>query len=586
METLLKEIYNDTVHITDGKVADYIPQLAEVNPEMYGVAFCDMNGNISTVGDSENAFCLQSCVKPLNYCLARAQEASDLNAPTTHNHVGFEPSGVAFNAFVMNREGLPHNPLINSGAMMTCALIAANREPSARFDMLQKFICRLSGFGGHAIGYDNSVYLSEKVHADRNISLAYYMRENKAFPGEPTQSELMDHLDLYFQSCSLTATCRTMAAIAGTLANHGKSPVSGETVLQPEIVMDALSIMFMCGMYDFSGQFAFNIGLPAKSGVAGALLIVIPNVGGICTWSPRLDELGNSVRGVAFCNELAKRTKYAYHIFRTLNNSGKIQQQGEDEDDVSNIRSMETFTHRIIHACSVDDLTTIKKLVEYGTKKFCKGDDLPEAVSKTLVDSADYDRRTCMHLAAAEGHEETVRYLVGHKASLHPKDRWGNTPMHEVRKAIRHLDKVHNTPGFIPSKEEDDLRERYKAIFFILSMGGENELESDPQMVRSRSGSQSVHDEWAYLSRNNSTDNLPEMADTKNLGGIMKNGVITSHLGPIAEVKVPIATATRAESTPSTDAEHSSPHGTPGSHVKMQHRQSMAGQPQFEVKSM
>ena len=270
-------------------------------------SLCDLNGNIMAVGDSENHFCLQSCVKPLNYCLARAQRS----CPRCSYHAqpcGLRAFGCGLQRLCDEPRGPSHNPLINSGAMMTAALIAADCEPSARFDMLKKFICRLSGFGGHAIGYDNSVYLSEKVHADRNISLAYYMRENKAFPGEPTQSELMEHLDLYFQACSLTATCRTMAAIAATLANHGKSPVSGETILEPEIVMDALSIMFMCGMYDFSGQFAFSIGLPAKSGVAGALLIVIPNVGGICTWSPRLDELGNSVRGVAFCNELAKRT--------------------------------------------------------------------------------------------------------------------------------------------------------------------------------------------------------------------------------------------------------------------------------------
>lgn len=586
METLIREIYEETLHINDGKVADYIPQLAEVNPEMYGVAFCDLNGNISAIGDSENAFCLQSCVKPLNYCLARGQEASDPKAPVTHNHVGFEPSGVAFNAFVMNREGLPHNPLINSGAMMTCSLIAADREPSARFDMLQKFICRLSGFGGHAIGYDNSVYLSEKCHADRNISLAYYMRENKAFHGDPTQSELMEHLDLYFQSCSLTATARTMAAIAGTLANHGKSPVSGEHVLEPEIVMDALSIMFMCGMYDFSGQFAFNIGLPAKSGVAGALLIVIPNVGGICTWSPRLDELGNSVRGVAFCNELAKRTKHAYHIFRTLNNNAKSMASGDDESDVRNIRSIETFTHRIIHACSVDDVQMIKKLVEYGTEKFAKSGESPKAVSKRLVDSADYDRRTCMHLAAAEGHEDTLRFLISHDATLYPKDRWGNTPMHEVRKAIRHLDKVHNTPGFIATAEEDALRERYKAIFFILSMSGDTEL--DVSNHRARSDSLSAQEEWAHLSRNNSSDNLPEMAETKQLGG-MKNGVITSHLSPITEVKVPIATRVLSpDQTPGTDAEHASREHTPppGSHAKPQQRGSMIGQPQFEVKSM
>ena len=577
MEKLIREIYEDTKGNTDGKVADYIPQLAEVNPEMYGISFCDLNGNIMAVGDSENHFCLQSCVKPLNYCLARAQEKTVPGAPTTHNHVGFEPSGVAFNAFVMNREGLPHNPLINSGAMMTAALIAADCEPSARFDMLKKFICRLSGFGGHAIGYDNSVYLSEKVHADRNISLAYYMRENKAFPGEPTQSELMEHLDLYFQACSLTATCRTMAAIAATLANHGKSPVSGETILEPEIVMDALSIMFMCGMYDFSGQFAFSIGLPAKSGVAGALLIVIPNVGGICTWSPRLDELGNSVRGVAFCNELAKRTKYAYHIFRTLQ-TGKNVQDVEDENDVTTIRSMETFTHRIIHACSINDIDAVEKLVNYGIGKFRKTNETVEDVTKRLVDSADYDRRTCVHLAAAEGHEGVLNFLISHGATVHPKDRWGNTPVHEVRKAIKHLDQLHSAVDFVPTADEVSLRERYKKIFFKLAV---EETTTDDNFSRSRTNS--AVNEWQALSRSNSTDDIPGMADAKRVSG--------NNLTPISELKVPTPSAMPQDS----DSRSSNGHyknelsnevriGQPDS-SRSPHRASMANQPHFEVKS-
>ena len=570
METLIREIYEDTKGNTGGKVADYIPQLAEVNPEMYGVSFCDLNGNISSVGDSENPFCLQSCVKPLSYCLARAQEATVPNAPVTHKHVGFEPSGVAFNAFVLNREGLPHNPLINSGAMMTTALIAADSEPSARFDMLKKFICRLSGFGGHAIGYDNSVYLSEKVHADRNISLAYYMRENKAFPGEPTQSELMEHLDLYFQSCSLTATARTVSAIAATLANHGKSPVSGEVILEPEIVMDTLSIMFMCGMYDFSGQFGFSIGLPAKSGVAGALLIVIPNVGGICTWSPRLDELGNSVRGVAFCKELSKRTKYAYHIFRALNHTNKT--SAMDENDINAIRSIETFTHRIIHACSVNDIDSVKELVAYGIDKFRRSEESVDQVAKRLVDSADYDRRTCVHLAAAEGHEEVLSFLIEHGATIHPKDRWGNTPLHEVRKAIKHLDHLHSAVGYIPTPEEAQLRNHYKAIFFTLADGEEG--ESRARSVRANS----IQDEWEALSRNNSTEDLPSLTEVKQ-----KGLAITNNLSSIAELKVPTPSAKPQDiGSDHKNVELGMPQDASSVAPK---RLSMVNQPHFEVKS-
>ena len=388
----------------------------------------------------------------------------------------------------------------------------------------------------------------------------------------------MEHLDLYFQACSLTATCRTMAAIAATLANHGKSPVSGETILEPEIVMDALSIMFMCGMYDFSGQFAFSIGLPAKSGVAGALLIVIPNVGGICTWSPRLDELGNSVRGVAFCNELAKRTKYAYHIFRTLNNV-KNGKDVEDENDVTTIRSMETFTHRIIHACSINDIDAVEKLVNYGIDKFRKSNESVEDVAKRLVDSADYDRRTCVHLAAAEGHEDVLNFLISHGATIHPKDRWGNTPVHEVRKAIKHLDQLHSAVGFIPTADEINLRDRYKKIFFKLAV--EETTPDDNSSMRSRANS--AVNEWQALSRSNSIDDIPGLADAKRVPG--------NNLTPISELKVPTPSAMPQDSNSRSSNEHyNEKHsneariGQPDS-SRTPHRLSMVNQPHFEVKS-
>jgi glutaminase len=560
MEQLINEIYRDTVHINDGKVADYIPQLAEVNPEMYGVAFCDLNGNIYSVGDSDNNFSLQSVVKPLTYCLARHQESTVPGAPSIHQHVGFEPSGMAFNAFVLNREGLPHNPLINSGAMMTTSLIATDQEPSARFEAVHKFICKMSGFGGHAIGFDNSIFLSEKVHADRNISLAYYMRENKAFPGAPTQSELTGHLELYFQTCSLTATCRTVAAIAATLANHGKSPISGEEVLAPEIIMDTLSIMYMCGMYDFSGQFAFNIGLPAKSGVCGAIMLVIPNVGGICTWSPRLDEIGNSVRGLAFCNEFAKRTKNLHHIFRTMSTAGSGSKQEEEdttEQELNNIKSMETFTHRIIHACSVNDVEMLMKLIDHGVKKFRRkksGDtrgekETVEEVTKRLVDCADYDYRSCVHLAAAEGHEAALHFLINNGANPHPKDRWGNTPLHEVRKAMLHLDKKHENEDYIPTKEEGQLREHYKAIFFLLSAYENPHILDDEahfDLSRTRSDSSTsratVLDEWAALSHSTSIEHLPDLmaaASAVRENGSSTNLNLNLNLSTIPESKTP-----------------------------------------------
>ena len=167
--------------------------------------------------------------------------------------------------------------------------------------------------------------------------------------------------------------------------------------------------MYACGMYDFSGQFSFEIGLPAKSGVSGCLLLVIPNVGGICIWSPRLDSMGNSVRGVEFCKQFVKLTNNKHHIFDSVINS-KL--SVSDDETV--------LIQRLITAASQGDLDTIKTL--------------EETIS---LDKSDYDGRTALHLSAAEGHYNIVEYLVSKNIILDPKDRWGNTPFHEANKILQ-----------------------------------------------------------------------------------------------------------------------------------------------------
>lgn len=319
---IIKQCYENTVDNEGGEVATYIPQLAQVNPDLYGVSFCDCNGRLFNLGDTTQPFCLQSASKPLSYCFAREQE-KESRAPIVHEHVGYEPSGRAFNEFVLNRDGLPHNPLINAGAIMVSSLIQPQAEPSHRFEILQRFYTKMGG-NRPGIGFDNAVFLSEKRHADRNISLAYYMRENGAFEGYPTASEIEEHLDLYFQSCSITANCEVAATIAATLANSGICPITQEQVVAPLVTKDALSIMYTCGMYDFSGQFSFQIGLPAKSGVSGCVLMCIPNVGGFCIWSPRLDVMGNSVRGVSFCLEFTRLTNSRFHMFHRIGSGSAL----------------------------------------------------------------------------------------------------------------------------------------------------------------------------------------------------------------------------------------------------------------------
>lgn len=400
MQDIIREIYEELKSERGGNVADYIPQLAAVDPDLFGVSVCTVDGETYSMGDSTHAFCLQSCCKPLNYCLARTNPELDV-----HSCVGYEPSGQGFNSFILNRDGLPHNPMINAGAIMVSSLIDPDREPSHRFETVRAFYTELSG-GVGSIGFDNSVFLSERHHADRNTSLAYYMRENKAFQGDPSPNDILGILDLYFQCCSVTVTCDTAATMIATLANGGVNPVTQKRILSNEIVQDCLSLMFACGMYDFSGQFAFKIGLPAKSGVSGGLFLVVPNQCGICIWSPRLDGIGNSVRGVEFCKRFVERTKRQYHIFSTVT-TPVIQ------DDTH-------LAYQYIQAASTGNLAFLQA-----------------NSAKVPVNVKDYDGRTPLHLAVAEGNKDVIAFLIQRGENVHATDRWGHTPQEELGKIGR-----------------------------------------------------------------------------------------------------------------------------------------------------
>ncbi|PIQ26601.1 glutaminase A [bacterium (Candidatus Blackallbacteria) CG17_big_fil_post_rev_8_21_14_2_50_48_46] len=295
---ILEEIYQQTHSHSEGKVASYIPQLAKANPDHYAVAVCLADGTQAHWGQAEENFCLQSVCKPANYCLTLEEHGEEI----VHRHVGFEPSGQVFNALQLNSQGLPHNPLINAGGIMCCSLIRPQLSLSDRFEAVSNFWRELSG--GANPGFDNAVYQSERQSADRNRALAYFMRENKAFPAG---ADLEETLELYFQCCSLSLNVKNLAVAAASLALGGTCPLTGKTLLQTRTLRNCLTVMATCGMYNFSGEFAFRIGLPAKSGVSGALMVVIPGVMGLAIWSPPLDSTGNTVRGVAFCRELVER---------------------------------------------------------------------------------------------------------------------------------------------------------------------------------------------------------------------------------------------------------------------------------------
>ncbi|AJC49513.1 glutaminase A [Allofrancisella guangzhouensis] len=398
--TEIQNIYEETKKNISGKVANYIPQLARVNPELFAVAFCSVDGQMITLGDYTHPYCVQSTAKAITYCIATELNGED----KVHEHVGREPSGVTFNAIALNKYNLPHNPLINSGAIMTCSLIKPEWNIADRFEYITKVWKDLSG--GESVGFDNATYHSEKETADRNYALAHYMKEVGAFP---PKTDIHTSLDFYFQTCSIEVNAKKMAKIMSTIANGGICPFTNKKIFSPTTIRNCLSMMYSCGMYDFSGEYAFSVGLPAKSGVSGALVIAIPNVGGFAIFSPRLDSNHNSVRGVEFSRRLVNR--FSFHNYDHIDRNDKI-------NPVENRMLAESnLVFELIWAASTGDLSEVKRAVALGVD----------------INKGDYDKRTALHLAAAEGHENIVKYLVSKGADISTTDRWGKTPLEDAK---------------------------------------------------------------------------------------------------------------------------------------------------------
>ena len=444
----LDMIFDEVKKLKAGELASYIPPLAEVDPDQFGIAIVTIDGQIYQRGDSLKDFSIQSMCKPFNYCFAM----EEIGLEKVHKHVGQEPSGRQFDDLTLlartvsgnytgefakdNLEGrfsrVPFNPMVNAGAIMTAGLInpedsytqrlrhirqkfggligwTADDGPSAKMPRFNKDMARQENFKGYnniAMGYllmatgslpHTKTDLHKDIHPDED-EFDFYI--------EPAVTEA---LKLYFSICSLEMTATDVAMAAATLANSGVCPISQNRVLSQKTVRNCLPVLQTSGMYNASGTFFQEVGLPAKSGVGGGVLLVVPQLMGVCIFSPRLDQQGNSVRGL----EMAKRltSKYLVHTF-----DGTMTDTGRLDPKLPIARWLANSCGEAIWAASNGNIRTLESLVS----------------QQRDLQTGDYDIRTPLHLASAEGQFEVVKFLLDHGVKPIP-DRWGGYPISDAR---------------------------------------------------------------------------------------------------------------------------------------------------------
>jgi glutaminase len=277
-----------------GKVADYIPALANVEPDLVGISVATIDGKIVGVGDHQRPFSIQSISKVFGLVMAMNRIGDSL-----WQRVRMEPSGQPFNSIIQLEweKGIPRNPVINAGALLVSDVLASHFSASKLAFL--SFVRKLAN--NENIRVDQQVYQSELSHGNRNAALAYLM---KSFGN--IEADIPDVLSHYFTQCSVEMSCQQLAQSLLFLANKGVDPLTKRVICSPKDAHRVNAILSTSGMYDQSGEFAFSVGLPAKSGVGGGLVAIVPNYGVICTWSPPLNSFGNSVVGMKLIEGIAE----------------------------------------------------------------------------------------------------------------------------------------------------------------------------------------------------------------------------------------------------------------------------------------
>ena len=306
----LEELYQRHLPLHEDGVIGYYtpgsgyhkPKIAESEHKRFAICLATTDGEIFCIGDHDRPFTLQSISKVFVYGMALEAHGRD----NVLKRVGVEPSGDAFNSIVFDeRNNRPYNPMVNAGALATTDLVEGE-DPAEDLEHILGVLRRYAG--DENLKVDEGVFALEMGSADRNRATSYLMRSYGMI-----SHAVEENLALYLRQCSVCVTSRDLAVMAATLANGGVNPVTKEQALASRYVRDVLSVLHTCGMYDFAGQWAYEVGIPAKSGVSGGILAVVPGKLGMGVFSPGLDAYGNSVRGIKVCEEISEHL--GLHIF-------------------------------------------------------------------------------------------------------------------------------------------------------------------------------------------------------------------------------------------------------------------------------
>jgi len=303
IKTYLENLFIEFAQVEDGKVASYIPALSQADPKAFGISIVTVDGHKYEVGDSTVPFSLQSMSKPFTYGIALEEHGVDY----VLSKVGVEPSGDAFNSISLDSNGAPMNPMINAGAISAAGMVTG-KDLKAK---LKKLIKAYSRYAGRKLKVDENIYKSESETGHRNRAIGYMLRNFDIIGEDPDET-----LELYFKQCSINVDCNVLAQMAATLANNGVNPITRKQALDSQYIEKVLSVMSTCGMYDYTGGWIYDIGLPAKSGVAGGIMAVLPGQFGIAIYSPLLDVRGNSVRGIRVCERISEDFKLHIYVGR------------------------------------------------------------------------------------------------------------------------------------------------------------------------------------------------------------------------------------------------------------------------------